>query len=241
MKRAIYRIHYGFEFIYESIKSIHNWADEIIVVVSNEPWYKEKTIKYLGIETPIIHPENIEYHVENLSYIPKVLVHIQEFDTPKNQWGYLINNYSADYVLTMEPDMVFSNEESIDWINDKPQVIFNKQIEYWKNEFWRIPQRNRTGPVLYKSPKNIITGFSNHSSSVSNVNSPHTTLNYGFCFSPELMYYKHLLALGFSNQIGDSVPSETWYKDKWFSWTPNTINLEISAKYTHAIRKAIPI
>jgi len=241
MNRVIYRIHYGFEFIYESIKSIHSWADEIVVSVSKEPWYKEKTVKYLGIDTTIVHPENIKYHIENLQYIPKVSVYEKEFDTPKNQWGYLINKFSTDYVLTMEPDMVFPSEESIDWISDKPQVIFNKQIEYWRNEFWRIPQRNRPGPVLYKNPKDVVTGFSNNSGNIPSINSPHGTLNYGFCFSPELMLYKHLLALGFSKQIGDSVPSETWYKDKWLNWTPNTINLEISAKHTHAIKKAIPI
>src|SRR5210317_1135835 len=110
MNRVIYRIHYGFEFIYESIKSIHSWADEIVVSVSKEPWYKEKTVKYLGIDTTIVHPENIKYHIENLQYIPKVSVYEKEFDTPKNQWGYLINKFSTDYVLTMEPDMVFPSE-----------------------------------------------------------------------------------------------------------------------------------
>lgn len=240
MKRVIYRIHYGFQFIYDSIKSVHDWADEILVVVSKEPWYKGESITYLGREVKIEHPEIIEYHIDNLSYIPKVKVEIQEFNTPANQWGILVNKYSSDYVLTMEPDMVFK-DDILNNIDDFPQIIFNNQLEFWKNEYWRIPQRKRPGPVLYKNPQNVKTGFSNNSGNVRSVPISHTTLNYGFCLNPELMLYKHLLALGFSKQIGDSVPNETWYRDKWLNWTPSTKNIEISKGHEHNISGAIPI
>lgn len=40
MRTALYRIHYGFEFIYDSIYSVYDWADRIVVVYSMEPWYK---------------------------------------------------------------------------------------------------------------------------------------------------------------------------------------------------------
>ena len=239
MNIVIYRIHYGFQFIYESIKSVYNWADEIIVVVSREPWYKEKYIKYLNEDVKLVHPENMEYHINNLSHIPKVRVNIEEFNTPKNQWGILINRYSNDYVLTMEPDMIFTDVNILNTLLQDSPIIFVNQLEYWRNEYWRIPQRTRAGPVLYKNPNNIITGFSNVANNIPTTKSSTITLNYGFCFNPEIMLYKHLLALGFSKQIGDSIPSETWYRDKWLNWTPQTKNLEISAKYITAIPRAI--
>lgn len=244
MKTVIYRIHYGFEFIYKSINSIHSWADRIIIVVSKEPWYKQKEITYLGEIVKIKHPENIDYHINNLKYIPKVQVVVKEYSTPKNQWGELINTYSDDLVLTMEPDMVIKDISTLSKLEEAtkstPQVICNNQCEFWRNEFWKIHLRHRPGPTMYRTPKNIITGFSNVSGSVRDSNCNDTVLNYGFCFSPELMLYKHLLAIGFSKQIGDSIPNEHWY-NKWLTWTPESKNLEISLGREKNIPKAFPI
>ena len=91
MNVAIYRIHYGFETIHESIASIEVWADKIIVVVSRIPWFTEKTISYLGTEVKIIHPENID---ENIKLLNKAEIVFEEFSTPKDQCGYLVNKYS---------------------------------------------------------------------------------------------------------------------------------------------------
>jgi len=41
-------------------------------------------------------------------------------------------------------------------------------------------------------------------------------------------------------KIGDSVPAQHWYEEKWLNWTPNTMNLEPAANYTHRIPKALP-
>lgn len=232
MKTVIYRIHYGFEFIYKSISSIYSWADKIIVVVSRNPWYTEGELHYRGKRVKLVHPEDIDYHINNLNFIPNVQVIEREFSTPLNQWGTLINEYSSDLVLTLEPDMVFKDLP-------KNPGYYDNQLEYWKNELWRIPERGRVGPVLYKSPKNIKTRFCNFSQSVPLKSQKDLVYNYGFCLKPETMLYKHLLALGFSKKIGDSIPGENWYENKWLNWTPKTRNLEISKNYSHFIKKAI--
>ena len=113
-----------------------------------------------------------------------------------------------------------------------------RQIEFWKNKNWRIPQRKRVGPVLYHKPKDVQTNFNNLPLNYSYSVSEKLTHNVGFCFSDQLMFYKHLLAMGFSAKIGDTLPNERWYEDKWLAWTPDTENLEISKGCEHKIPRA---
>ena len=52
------------------------------------------------------------------------------------------------------------------------------------------------------------------------------------------MLYKHNAALDFSAKIKDSIPVESWYKEKWLNWTLETTNLEPSTKHIDQIPKA---
>ena len=58
----------------------------------------------------------------------------------------------------------------------------------------------------------------------------HPIHNYGFSVSDETMLMKHTLALAYSPVIGDSVPNENWYDEKWLAWDfkKNNSNLEMS-------------
>ena len=123
------------------------------------------------------------------------------------------------------------------------------QIELWKTTQWRIPQRLRVGATLWdaysfsRAEKEIRThfgtcshGLQTHRQRVSGMQN----YNFGFCFNAKTMLYKHLLALDFSKHIGDSIPSETWYRDKWLNWTPYTKDLEIAERWKHMIPCAEP-
>jgi hypothetical protein len=68
------------------------------------------------------------------------------------------------------------------------------------------------------------------------------THNLGFCVSRKSMYWKHLLALAFSNPLGDSAPDENWLDEKWLTWHPvhNNRHLEIAKGYSHLIPRAVP-
>ena len=46
MKIAIYRIHYGIDFLLESINSIINDVDKIVIFYSEKPWVEVDKIKY---------------------------------------------------------------------------------------------------------------------------------------------------------------------------------------------------
>lgn len=245
MRTALYRIHYGFEFIYDSIYSVYDWADRIVVVYSMEPWYKEPTIQFQGKEIAIEHPENMSLHLKALSQIPKVELFCKEFDGPVNQWGTLVNEYSDDLVLTVECDHVFPKPEQLFEVEKELEdfIVFTNHCEYWKNKFWRVaPRPHRPGPVLLRNPVNIKTLHSNvpggdRSGTPQQYSSTVEVDNYGFCYRTEVMFYKHILCCGFSERIKDSIPDPDWF-DKWLNWTPETTNLEISKNYTASIKRA---
>ena len=58
---AIYRIHYGLDFLEPSIKSIINEVDKIFIFYSKDPWIKTRHINYKKktIDFPQ-NPENVE-------------------------------------------------------------------------------------------------------------------------------------------------------------------------------------
>jgi hypothetical protein len=66
---------------------------------------------------------------------------------------------------------------------------------------------------------------------------PFNTWNFGFCVSPHVMYWKHLTSMAFSKIIGDDQPNPDWY-EKWLTWKPGILNLEISQGYEHYISHA---
>ncbi len=141
-----------------------------------------------------------------------------------------------DQVLMMEPDMVWGDEIKDIWQLKDDEVSFN-QIEFWKNEEWHI-KRDRPGPTLWNvAPSKTMKGC------WASKNKTHPTIkcfNYGFCLSPEVMKYKHEVAIQSSKYYGDSQPSVEWYEKKWLNWTPETEDLEISEAHRHFIKKAYP-
>jgi len=243
---VIYRILYGTDFLERSMRSVYNVADRIFVGYSTEPWSKPKNFpKITDIEkSPVkVIRENFDKKDE------KIKVFSHHVDTPKGQFNYLYDyavdiSGKPDMVIFMEPDMVWAPGVFKSFIEEaqrrSSEYLFAPQIELWKSYDWRIRQRNRFGPAAYKGliPE---LGFGQFTQPPQDsILSKAGCYNFGFCLNEKTMLYKHKAALDFSAKIGDSVPAETWYKDKWLNWTPNTIDLEPSAKHTHLIRQALP-
>ena len=232
MRYAIYRIHYGLDFLGKSIESIIDQVDQIFVFWSKQPWYKKCQ------NLPPLNENVLEF----CKKYDKVIVIEKEFDLPENQfkkmYDIVVSEYSKpDQVLMMEPDMVWDKEELKQiWKLENNEISFN-QIEFWKNEQWHI-KRERPGPTLYNGTINkTLKGC------WSDKRKTHDTIkcfNYGFCFSPEVMKYKHEVAIQSSKYYGDSQPSVEWYEKKWLNWTPETEDLEISEAHRHYIKKAHP-
>ena len=231
MRYALYRIHYGLDFLGKSIESIENDVDKIFVFWSKQPWYKKCE------NLPPIN-ENVKEFCEKYS---KVTVFEREYDLPLNQFKKMYDEICSyyprpDQVLMMEPDMVWGDEIKDIWQLTDDEISFN-QIEFWKNEEWHI-KRDRPGPTLWNvAPSKTMKGC------WASKNKTHSTIkcfNYGFCLSPEVMKYKHEVAIQSSKYYGDSQPSVEWYEKKWLNWTPETEDLEISEAHRHFIKKAYP-
>lgn len=239
-KYAIYRIHYGLDFLGKSIESIMDQVDKVFVFWSKEPWYKKCQ------NLPPLN-ENVAQFCKDKDY-RNVVVFEREYDKPENQFKKMYDEICQyyprpDQVLMMEPDMVWDKEELKKIWELKDKEISFSQIEFWKNEEWYIKRiddtkANRPGPTLWNSPPDkTIKG------TWANKDKVHDTIqcfNYGFCLSPEVMKYKHEVAIQSSKYYSDSTPSKEWYEKKWLNWTPETTNLEISEKHTHYIKKALP-
>ena len=256
---AIYRIHYGTDFIIESVNSIIDYVDKIYIFYSEEPWVKTDKINYKSnlIEFPK-NPENIKsFLLENFQN-HKIIIKKYECNTPLNQYGDLYkitknkDDNKAKFVLFIEPDMIFGKDQlkilKLEltlkfWLRN----ITTKQIETWKFnkdniDNFRIPLRKRrAGPVLWhiNRSKEIQTEFSGCSSDKKkNFSSFVKTLNMGFSLNKETMRYKHLLSIVSASVIGDSKTDEMWYENKWLNWKPDTINLDVSEGNQKKIKKA---
>ena len=262
MKWAIYRIHYGIDYLKNSINSIQKDFDKIFIFYSEKPWIIKDKIKYKNqyINFPK-NPENVkDYIIQNFNS-SKFIIENYECDTPFNQFGNLFElakkklNIIPSKVLFMEPDMIFgSNQLSIlnkelnlkFWINS----LICRQIETWKydnikknNNTYRIKLRKRrTGAVLWKiNPKKPIieTEFSGApQNKIKNFSAFINILNMGFSINKETMLYKHLLALAAYESINDSEPDEHWYENKWLNWNENVMDLDISKGSQSSIKQA---
>lgn len=256
MRWAIYRIHYGLDFLSQSINSILDSVDKVFVVYSLNPWVRKPTVNYLGKDIPMpnLHEDVRTFMYDHFNEEPKVSLIQREFTTPLNQFPLIYEMCASlskspmpKFLLFMEPDMVFFKPD-VEVLftelsnSDNLPCIGTHQIELWKSIAYRIPQRDRIGPMLWNLGRvsKLSTHFGTWHPDYQITTKKVKNYNFGFCLNPKTMLYKHLSALNFSNAIGDSIPSQTWYEEKWLNWHPNTTNLEISAAHTHFIPKAQP-
>ena len=236
MKYAVYRIHYGLDFLEESVNNIINDVDLVFICWSTKPWLKNMQ------NLPPLN-ENVMDFV-NQKFGTKVSCWIREFDKPLNQYKLIYDEVVSKHgvpkqALFMEPDMVWDTRELKKALELTDKEISFNQIEFWKNEHWYITRNKiRPGPTLYNG-----TIPETNKGCWSNIELVHPTIkcfNYGFCLNRETMLYKHDVAIKSSSYISDSIPNKEWYKDKWLNWTPETEDLEISEAHKHHIKKAEP-
>lgn len=243
-KIAIYRIHYGLDFLEQSINSIIDDVDRVFVFHSSRPWSKRTEVTYLGETFPLPKlEEDVKQFI--LDKFPAKVTYInKQFDTSHNQWHTLYNLVRTTFgrpqqCLMMDPDMVFAPGDATKLFNYACEFVNLTQIELWKGMDYRVPQRNRIGPSLWNIPPPP-TGKGTEVDGKIQTHPHIQCYNFGFCNTPKIMFYKHLVAIMGSADIGDSIPSERWFIDKWTNWQPDTQDLEISAKHQNAIKQIEP-
>ena len=162
MNIAIYRIHYGLDFLDASIKSIWNHVDKIYVFYSTQPWVVKPTVNYLGEEINMIPvPEDVLAHMEkNYKFDLKVRYVNRECSTPLMQFRHLYDKAIAlegskpDTALFMEPDMIFMKKQ-IEYLyrtlcSISLPSLSSTQVEIWRlheKKVYRIPYRCKAHAV----------------------------------------------------------------------------------------------
>ena len=104
---ALYRIHYGLDFLEKSINSIIDDVDMIFIYWSKQPWYK-------GCKDLPPMNENVKEYCKRWN--GKVNVIEREFDLPSGQYTQMYADMITGHtipkkVLMMEPDMVWDKEQ----------------------------------------------------------------------------------------------------------------------------------
>jgi hypothetical protein len=247
---AAYRMYYGEDFLQRSIASIYNHVDEILIFWTDRPWGNVRQAKYKGKIVDIPDPIDGAVRIGNLlrdTIYPKIKMIYNDFPTSENLLTELYNRYitgegknEGNVVLFMEPDMMFDNKGIkylINWIKmNKFTYIFTPQYEFWKTHEYVVKQRWRPGVICFDLREDIImpkTGKNCMPYLECEMFPKVFTYNFGYCLSPENMYWKIMVTLAFTTVVHDSLPDENWYEDTWLKWDYETNNkdLEISKNY----------
>jgi hypothetical protein len=248
---AVYRVLYGEDFIVESIQSILEHVDRIVVVIAPRPWGSSKGVSFHGVWRP--WPQQFDDLQGMVTRNFRNVLIVEDFyPTPFSQHDHIVQNVltprgllPADVVF-IEPDHVFVDAEAgatfARWRASDSRAGATSQVELWAppgyKPVWRVPERaGRSSVLFYRSiaPGSKLPPIP----PVEIVGEVH---NLGFCFSAETMLWKHLTAMAYSKEIGDCMPNPDWYDGKWLSWHPetNNANLEITATLEHLIPRVVP-
>lgn len=254
MRVAVYpSVLYGEDFIVESIQSILPHVDRVFVVMMDRPWGNALGVTYKGEWVP--WPDRFDETRERIQAMHDPRIEVVEADkfSPANRWGFAVVDVvmprcpGIDEVVLLDPDCVFSVEEAAkvfsDWeAHQEYQWASVPQIELWRTPDWQVV-RPRSMVSLHRGDLLLL---SDAVRGARGAQAPEThTLdgvvhNFGFCVSTETMRWKHLCAMAFSPDVGESLPNPDWYEDKWLAWTPEVRDLDVSIGCESGIPCAVP-
>lgn len=240
---------YGEDFVVESIDSILQYVEKVFVVMMTRPWGATAGVMYKGVWVP--WPQKFDETHELIASMKEPRVEIIEAYklSPWNRWGFAVNDIvckmcNPKEVILIDPDCVFSADEAkrtfSEW--DSHLEYFwaqPSQIELWRTPAWQV-ERPRSMVSLHRGDLSLLSDGAPEKPKMHQLQSK--VHNLGFCVSPQSMQWKHLTALAFSPVIGESMPNEDWYEDRWLAWQPetNNRNLDVSVGTEHAIARAVP-
>ncbi len=248
---AVYRCLYGEDFVQESIKSILPYVEHVFVFWDDMPWGNVHQCQYKDWNLSFAE-RKFDKVVDRIDELNSKKIHLiyNHMENNENQFTRLINEKIKP--VYGNPDLYIMPE--VDHIQRKDQIegaiahimgnnIRNASttpIEMWRSYKYRIPERHRMCTILWN-----MNGINELPTTGRQANSPQmqfipfNTWNFGLCYNPATMFWKHVLSMAFSSKIGDDLPGEGWY-EKWLTWTPtyNNSALEISKGYEANISHA---
>jgi len=245
---AVYRALHGAGTIEASLRSVLSHAEKAFVFWTDKAFGDVTGCNFDGarIEFPKQF-DNVVAVVKKLKeeFGDRIVLEYDHWGKPDNQFTHFVNDIilpkhrKPDIVLCMAPDMVWRRDQLAKALQEFVQL--NRpcatcgQVELWKTYAYRVPERkHRVGPVFWCTQKLDVMPVSGKGGDGNPMD--HLTAkvhNVGFCSSPRMMFWKHLLGLGFGTAIGDSLANETWYFDKWLAWDAKTNNTDLEISKGH--------
>lgn len=247
---AFYRSLYGEDFIVESINSVLPYVDRVYMLLANQTWGGAVKCTYGGRE--IFYPEafdrlpQIMRDMEGRSSKIKVIPAYNPLNKNMAQWalGVISSIERPTRLLFMEPDMVWNTEQLERFFKiyneGSMRTLTAGQIELWRKPNWRVPYRaGRASSFLWDIEAPDRSGDIETTDAMVH--------NLGFCVSDRAMFWKHMIGLGISGPLRDSMPNEMWFERTWLNWHPitNNRNLEIAlgaeSNLSHAEPCSLPL
>jgi len=240
---AFYRSLYGEDFFRESVASVIDHVDGVFMLLADVPWgrvdrctYRDRTIFFPRVIDSL---RAICEDMERRSSKFRVINAFNPLNKDMAQWALSEIRQVAQptRLLFMEPDMVWEKgalERFFELYNaGSMKVLVAGQVELWRKFGWRVPYRaGRASSFLWDIEDASRSGDLETTEAVVH--------NLGFCVSDRAMFWKHMLGLGISKPLQDSMPNEDWFERTWLNWDPitNNRNLEIAkgseSNLTHA-------
>jgi len=251
---ACYRVLYGEDFLRESVESIIDSTDKVFIFWTDTPRGDPKKVLYKGESIQLSYPfDGVKGIVEQLAakYPSKVEVIYDKGLTDINQFTHWMNdiilpNYKRpDTACLVEYDHIYHRGDF-----NKAIQLFKKSgltcasthpVEHWVEPRYIVPPRpSRLCTMFWNMNRTeVIPPTSRHANLERTDFVDFWTHNFGFCISPENMFWKHLLCIASSAITGDSKPREDWY-DKWLNWQEGDRNLDVSIGAESSIPYAMP-
>lgn len=257
MTIAFYRSLYGEDFFQESVESVIDHVDKVYMLLAHQTWGGATKCTYHG--RTVYYPEvfdrlgEIALNMERRSSKVRVVHAYNPLNKETPQWALRViqddinelrlhhvatPNQPPTWLLFMEPDMAWKRDQLDRFFEiynaGKMRTLTAGQVELWRKLSWRVPYRaGRASSFLWDVTDNSRSGDLETTEAMVH--------NLGFCVSDRAMFWKHMIGLGISGPLQDSMPNEDWLEKTWLSWHPtlNNHGLEIAkgreANLEHAI------
>ncbi|MGQ0628724.1 MAG: hypothetical protein ACT4PL_11575 [Phycisphaerales bacterium] len=258
---AICRVLYGSDFVGESLSSIYDHVDHILVVISRRIFGGRDRVRYFGHDVYLPHDMDgveaaaLRFRAQH-DHADKITIIANRFDTTLvGQMQRLVNDEvivrfpGCSHVFLVEPDEVY-HASAIARLMDVARGSDADEFMVAPHLFWRTwryaSTRSNPNVVLraLKGARSI--GPTQHALAsqerVRRVDAGVMLHNFGYAASERTVFWKHLASLSFSRDLNmDSPPREEWFDEVWRPWNGRTcrrVDLCPSIGYEHVFPPA---
>ena len=235
---AAYCIYNPSAFLFESVKRIYSFVDEIIFLINYKPWQgeglREDLVSTFNIATMVLDPDN------------KIKIVSRKWDTEAEQRNHglkILKEDGIEWCLIVDDDELFNRSElnnALEMISDPGKnaaFLIHHQI-YWKDRETIIEGLFGSFPTLAMT--NGLVSFNENRMILVNKNYTWSPISADKIICHHMSYVRsdrEMLRKIQSSSHADTVTSN-WYEEVWLSWNKDMTDFHPTTP--QAFKKAIP-